>query len=146
MIKLLSSRVAWVLLLAIAIALLVIGSINPPASSASARISRLDSIIKCPACEDLSIAESDAPTSVTLRNEVAAWVHAGWSDARIEQAVVARYGPGGLLLPSGSGIDAALYVIPLGAIGIAGLGLAGYFWRRRGRQRPLVPARGGTLP
>jgi len=131
--KLLSSRLAWGLLFAGAVALLVIGSINPPASATAARISRLDSIIKCPACEDLSIAQSDAPTSVTLRHEVAAWVEAGWSNARIEQEVVARYGPSGLLLPPGGGVDAALYVIPLGAIGAAALGLGGYFWRRQRR-------------
>jgi cytochrome c-type biogenesis protein CcmH len=132
--KLLSSRVAWALLLVIAVVLLVIGSITPSVSSAEARISRLDSIIKCPACEDLSIAQSDAPTSVTLRNDVATWVHAGWSDRRIEQAVVARYGPGGLLLPAASGIDAALYFIPLGAIGIAVVLLAVFLWRRQRRS------------
>jgi cytochrome c-type biogenesis protein CcmH len=142
-IKLLSSRLAWALLLAIAIVLLVIGSINPPVSSAAARISRLDSIVKCPACEDLSIAQSDAPTSVTLRNEVAGWVHSGWSDQRIEQAVVARYGPGGLLLPSGTGVEAALYFIPLGAIAAAAAVLGWYFWRR---QRRLVGARVGVAP
>jgi cytochrome c-type biogenesis protein CcmH/NrfF len=77
---------------------------------------------------------------VTLRNEVAAWVHAGWSDQRIEQAVVARYGPGGLLLPSASGVDAALYFIPLGAIGIAVVLLGAFLWRR---QRSMA-ARAGA--
>jgi cytochrome c-type biogenesis protein CcmH len=136
--KFLSSRLAWALLLVVAVGLLVIGSINPPSSSAAARISRLDSIIKCPACEDLSIAQSDAPTSVTLRNEVAGWVHSGWSDQRIEQEVVSRFGPGGLLLPSATGVEAALYFIPLGAIAIAAVALASFFWRR---QRRLVSAR-----
>jgi cytochrome c-type biogenesis protein CcmH len=136
-IKLLSSRIAWALLLVITVVLLVIGSISPPVSSGAARISRLDSIIKCPACEDLSIAESDAPTSVTLRNEVAAWVHDGWSDQRIEQEVVARYGPAGLLLPSATGVDAALYFIPLGAIGVAVVSMSWFLWRR---QRRLPPA------
>ncbi|HXY42903.1 MAG TPA: cytochrome c-type biogenesis protein CcmH [Acidimicrobiales bacterium] len=141
MIKLLSSRLAWAILLVIAIVLLVIGSINPPASSTAARISRLDSLIKCPGCEDLSIAESEAPSSVTLRNEVAVWVHDGWSNERIEQAVVARYGQSGLLLPSAAGVDAALYFIPLGAIAVAAGVLGSYFWRR---QRRLVTAATGV--
>jgi cytochrome c-type biogenesis protein CcmH len=131
--KVLSSRAAWALLGVVAVALLVIGSINPPSSSAAARISRLDSIVKCPACEDLSIAQSDAPTSVTLRNEVTAWVHAGWSDQRIEQEIVDRYGPGGLLLPSARGLDALLYAVPLGAIAAAAVCLCWYFWRRQRR-------------
>ncbi len=146
MMKALSSRIAWALLLVIAIVLLLIGSITTPVSSATARISHLDSIIKCPACEDLSITQSDAPTSVTLRNEVAGWVHSGWSDQRIEQEVVARYGPSGLLLPSGSGIDAALYAIPLGAIAVAALSLGWFFWRRQLRRRSPVVAHAGTSP
>lgn len=138
MTKILSSRAAWALLGVVTVVLLVIGSINPPSSSASARMSRLDSIIKCPACEDLSIAQSDAPTSVTLRNEVANWVQAGWSDQRIEQAIIDRYGPSGLLLPADSGVDALLYAVPLVAIGGAAGGLGWFLWRR---QRRLAVAR-----
>jgi cytochrome c-type biogenesis protein CcmH/NrfF len=106
----------------LAIVLLVIGSINPPVSSASARISRLDSIVKCPACEDLSIAQSNAPTSVT----------------RIEQTIVDRYGQSGLLLPSASGLGALLYAVPLAAIGAAAVCLGWFFWRR---QRRLAAVR-----
>jgi cytochrome c-type biogenesis protein CcmH len=138
--KILGSRIAWGLLAVITVVLLVVGSINPPSSAAAARISRLDSIIKCPACEDLSIAQSDAPTSVTLRNDVAAWVHAGWSDQRIEHVVVSRFGPGGLLLPEASGVDALLYAVPLGAIGVAAACLGWFFWRR---QRRLAGVRAG---
>lgn len=141
MTKLLSSRVAWSVLLVIAVALLAVGSINPPSSSAAARISRLDSIIKCPACEDLSIAQSAAPSAVALRVEVAGWVHRGWSNQRIEQAVVDDYGPGGLLLPPASGIDGALYFVPLGAIASAAVALGSFFWRR---QRRLAAARPGA--
>jgi len=131
-IKVLSSRIAWVALAATAVVLLAIGSVHPPASTAAARTSYLDSIIKCPACEDLSIAQSEAPSSMTLRHEVADWVAAGWNNERIEQAVVARYGPGGLLIPAGSGLDATLYLVPLAAISAAGVGLGSYLWRRRG--------------
>jgi cytochrome c-type biogenesis protein CcmH/NrfF len=133
----LTSRAAWAFLAAAAVALLIIGSIHPPPTSAQARISRLDSLIRCPACEDLSLAQSDAPSSVTLRREVAAWVHEGWSDGRIEQAVVARYGQGGLLLPASSGADAALYVVPLAVAAAAAGGVGLLLWRRRrGRRSP----------
>jgi cytochrome c-type biogenesis protein CcmH/NrfF len=135
-IKILSSRIAWAVLAASAVVLLAIGSVHPPPSTAAARTSYLDSIIKCPACEDLSIAQSDAPSSLTLRHEVAGWVATGWSNQRIEQAVVARYGYGGLLLPAGSRLDATLYVVPVALIGVAAIGLGSYFWRRR--RRPAV--------
>jgi cytochrome c-type biogenesis protein CcmH len=132
-IKLLGSRIAWAVLLAAAVVLLAIGSVNPPSSSAAARISRLDSIIKCPGCEDLSIAQSDAPGSVTLRNEVATWVRKGWSDQRIEQVVVDRYGEAGLLLPTASGGAGLLYIVPLAVIGLAAVLLGWHLWRRPAR-------------
>lgn len=127
----LTSRLAWACLAAVAVVLLVIGSIHPSPTTAQARIAHLDSLIKCPACEDLSLAQSDAPSAVTLRREVAAWVRQGWSDGQIERAVVARYGEGGLLLPTSSGAATALYVVPLAVVGAAAAGVGLLLWRRR---------------
>ena len=104
---------------------------HPAQASSSARIAHLDSVIKCPSCVDLSIAQSDAPIAVGLRDEVAAWVHEGLSDARIEQLVVARFGEQALLVPSGSGADVLLWVVPVLVVGGAAVLLAVYLWRRR---------------
>jgi cytochrome c-type biogenesis protein CcmH len=95
------------------------------------RIAHLDSVIKCPSCVDLSIAQSDAPIAVGLRAEVAAWVHEGLSDTRIEQLVVARFGAQALLVPSGSGVDVLLWAVPASVVGGAAVLLAVYLWRRR---------------
>jgi cytochrome c-type biogenesis protein CcmH/NrfF len=65
-----------------------------------------------------------------LRSEVAAWVHEGLSDGRIEQLVVARFGEQALLVPSGSGAD-VLWALPVSAVGVACVLLAAYLWRRR---------------
>jgi cytochrome c-type biogenesis protein CcmH len=115
----------------VALAALGIGSLHPAQPSSSARIAHLDSVIKCPSCIDLSIAQSDAPIAVGLRAEVAAWVHEGLSDARIEQLVVARFGEQALLVPSGSGADVLLWAVPIAVVGGAGALLAVYLWRRR---------------
>jgi cytochrome c-type biogenesis protein CcmH/NrfF len=127
----LASRPAWVIVAVVALAALGIGSVHPPQPSSSGRIAYLDSVIKCPSCVDLSIAQSDAPIAVGLRTEVAAWVHAGLSDARIEQLVVARFGEQALLVPSGSGADVLLWAVPVSVVGGAGALLAVYLWRRR---------------
>jgi len=127
----LSSKPAWLLVAAIAVVALVLGSLHPPQPSSAARIAHLESVIKCPSCVDLSIAQSDAPIAVGLRAEVAAWVHRGLSDARIEQLVVARFGEQVLLVPSGSGADVVLWAVPVTVLGAAGLVLAVYLWRRR---------------
>ncbi|HEV2361501.1 MAG TPA: cytochrome c-type biogenesis protein CcmH [Acidimicrobiales bacterium] len=124
------SRGAWTLLAALAVALLAIGSVHGSASQA-ARVSHLDSVIKCPSCEDLSIAQSNAPLAVGLRAEVAAKVAAGESDATIEAEVVAAYGPSILLVPPSHGVDALVFVLPVAALAVA-LPVAGVvIWRRR---------------
>jgi cytochrome c-type biogenesis protein CcmH/NrfF len=129
--SLLASRPAWAAAAVIAVVALGIGSVHPHQPSLSARIARLDSVIKCPSCVDLSIAQSDAPIAVGLRSEVAAWVHEGLSDTRIEQLVVARFGGQALLVPSGSGVDVLLWAVPLAVVGGAAVALAWYLWRRR---------------
>lgn len=135
MVKVLSSRISWVVLAVLAVVILVVGSGRPAPSAASARISKLDSLIKCPGCEDLSIAQSQAPSSVTLRNEVATWVQAGWTDQAIENAVVARFGPSGLLVPQARGVAWALYLVPIGLIGTGALCLGLFLWKRQRRWR-----------
>jgi cytochrome c-type biogenesis protein CcmH/NrfF len=126
----LASRPAWVAVVVVLLVALGIGSVHPAQPSSSARIAHLDSVIKCPSCVDLSIAQSDAPIAVGLRSEVAAWVHQGLSDAQIEQLVVARFGEQALLVPSGSGAD-VLWALPVSAVGAACVLLAAYLWRRR---------------
>ncbi|MGD0286269.1 MAG: cytochrome c-type biogenesis protein CcmH [Acidimicrobiales bacterium] len=127
----LTSRPAWVIVAVVAVVALGIGSVHPAQPSSSARIAHLDSVIKCPSCVDLSIAQSDAPIAVGLRAEVAAWVHEGLSDAQIEQLVVARFGEQALLVPSGSGADVLLWAVPVSVVGGAGVLLGVYLWRRR---------------
>ncbi len=121
----------------VALVALGIGSVHPQQVNSSARIAHLDSVIKCPSCVDLSLAQSDAPIAVGLRSEVAAWVHEGLSDRRIEQLVVARFGAQALLVPSGSGADVLLWVVPVAAVSTAAVVLAGYLWRRRRLEVPL---------
>ncbi|MGH9171859.1 MAG: cytochrome c-type biogenesis protein CcmH [Acidimicrobiales bacterium] len=132
--KLLSSRVAWGLFAVAAVAVLAVGSDHPPPTSAAARISQLESLIKCPGCEDLSIAQSQAASSVALRGQVVAWVHDGWSNQRIENAVVDRYGQSGLLVPA-TGARSVLYLVPIGLIVVAAVLLGLFLWRRQRSAR-----------
>jgi cytochrome c-type biogenesis protein CcmH len=128
---LVSSRPAWALLVVAAIVALGVGSVHPRAQSATSRIAYLDSVIKCPSCVDLSISQSDAPIAAALRADVAAWVREGLSDGRIENLVVARFGEGVLLVPTGSGADALLWAVPAALIGGAALLLAFHLWSHR---------------
>ncbi len=126
-----ASQAAWLVLAVVAVSALTFGSIHDNPSSDAARVSQLDSIIKCPACEDLSIAQSDAPSAVALRHRVSTFVSQDWSNARIEAWVTDRYGSNALLVPPTSGLSETLYVVPVVAIGVAVVGLGWYLWRRR---------------
>jgi len=127
----LASRPAWVLVAVVAVVALAVGSVHSRGPTAATRIARLDSLIKCPSCVDLSIAQSDAPIAVALRADVAAWVHEGLSDSTIERLVVTRFGPQVLLVPTGSGADVLLWVVPILLVGGGGVLLAVYLWHRR---------------
>lgn len=114
--KVLKSFPVWcVALVAVAAIALVL---NPHPSSQSARIAHLETLVRCPACHDLSVAQSDATSAVAVRNEIAAKVKSGQSDNEILTSLESTYGPSILLSPPTSGLGALLWVVP-----IAGLGL-----------------------
>jgi cytochrome c-type biogenesis protein CcmH len=131
----LASPAAWGMLAVVVAAALVVGSVHPGPAGQAARIARLDSIIKCPSCEDLSIAQSEALTALALRSFVAAGVASGESDSQIEDAVVARYGPGILLQPR----NPLVWVLPsVGTVAAAVLVGAVMWRRRRGATGPAA--------
>jgi cytochrome c-type biogenesis protein CcmH len=135
----LASRQAWAVLGLLAVALLAYGSVHGSATPAAARIGYLESVIKCPSCDDLTIAQSSSQPATELRSKVVGWVDAGRSDAWIEQQVVEHYGSAELLDPPVSGIDALAWVVPLVAV-LAAAGGLGWFLHRRRRRAGSLPA------
>ena len=113
----------------VAVAVLV-ALASPPASTRSARVAHLESLVRCPSCEDLSVAQSNATSSIAVRREIASRVAKGDSDSEILTSLESVYGPTILLSPSTGGIGALLWLAPAGA-GLV-LVLVGWrLWRRR---------------
>lgn len=98
--------VALVAVAAIAIAL------NPHPSTRAARIAHLETLVRCPACHDLSVAESNATSAIAVRDEIAAKVKAGQSDNQILTSLESVYGPSILLSPPTSGLGVLLWIVP----------------------------------
>lgn len=99
----------------------------PSTASTQGRIAHLESIVKCPACDDLSVAESDATSSIAVRDDIARRVHEGQSDTKILTSLEATYGTSILLSPSTSGLGLLLWLVPLAAFAaliVAGVRLA----------------------
>ena len=64
---------------------------------AAARAHDLETEFKCPECQGLSVADSQAPTSRAIRADIKRRITAGQSDAEIRQAYVDTYGESILL-------------------------------------------------
>ncbi len=123
----------WTVLGVVLVVALVVGTgvlhSSPP--SAAQRAAAIDSVIRCPSCEDLSVASSSAPTAVTVRATVRQLIDEGRTDQQVEEYLIDRYGSAIVLEPPASGWSLVVWVVPLagGAIALAVLGV--YLFRRR---------------
>jgi len=112
----------WTMLgVVLVVALLAGGGVfsSTPLTDAQ-RAASVESVIRCPSCQDLSVAVSTAPTAITVRATVLHLVDQGRSDQQIKDYLVARYGSAIVLDPSTSGWSALVWVLPV-AGGLAGL-------------------------
>jgi cytochrome c-type biogenesis protein CcmH len=119
------------LLVVLAVALAIgngLGSSAPP--TLAQRAAAIEGNLRCPSCEDLSVAQSTTSSALAVRREVNQLLAAGASDAQIEQRLVAQYGPSILLRPPTSGLSAVVWILPAvaGALALGALGTL--FWRR----------------
>ncbi|MGH9007235.1 MAG: cytochrome c-type biogenesis protein [Acidimicrobiales bacterium] len=136
------TRLSMAALVIVAAVTLVIGSgvgRSAPPSLAS-RAAALEGHIRCPSCEDLSVAQSEASSAISARRQIVAMLSTGSTDAQIEASFVARYGPSILLEPASSGLGVLVWLLPLVAVVLALGALAALFWRR---QRELQRLRAG---
>ena len=113
----------WIVLGVVLVVALVVGSgafdSTPP--TAAQRAAAIERGIKCPSCEDLSVADSSAPTAVTVRATVRAQVDQGRTAQQIEQYLEARYGSSIVLDPPARGWSLLVWLLPLlvGAVVVA---------------------------
>jgi len=138
----------WTLLGAVLVVALLFGSgvFSSPRPTDAQRATAIESVVRCPSCEDLSVAVSSAPTAVTVRETVVHLIAQGRSDQQIKDFLVARYGSAIVLDPSTSGWSALVWALPVvvGLLGVAGLVVV--FVRRRGSDRDLdADVRGGSV-
>jgi cytochrome c-type biogenesis protein CcmH/NrfF len=109
------------------------GALSGAVPTAAGRVSAIERLVAAPPRGDVSIAQSNSPSSIALRHQVAVEVAHGWSDERILDGIAARYGTQILLEPPAGGLDTVLWAAPVAlAIGAAAT-LATIATRRRRR-------------
>jgi cytochrome c-type biogenesis protein CcmH len=122
----------WIAMAVVLSVALAVGASRPgPPTSPTQRAAALDAQLRCPSCEDVSVADSSAPTAVAVRAIVLQRVRAGQGDAQIEDFLVSRYGPSILLRPPARGATSAVWIVPVVVVVLALGGLGVFFWRRR---------------
>ena len=82
--------------------------------------------LRCLVCQNQTIADSNADLAIDLRNQVRIKMAAGWSDEKIMEYMVARYGDFVLYSPPFKNITVLLWVGPF-----ALLLLGGFFFIRK---------------
>lgn len=120
--------------LVLAVALAVGSGVGSSGRQSDAqRAAALDTQIRCPSCDDLSVAQSSASEAVAVRQQVARLVRQGRTNAQIEQTLVDEWGPTILLRPPVSGLTALVWIVPI-VVAAGALGAVGVLFWRRGRD------------
>jgi len=104
----------WLLLGIVLVVALFVGSgvLDRHVPTSAERISSLEASVKCPSCQDLSVAQSTSPSSLAVRSQIVAGVRRGQSDEQIVAGLRARYGTEVELTPTG-GLSAILWIVPV---------------------------------
>lgn len=118
-------------LVVLGVALLIgSGAFDSSPQTVAQRAAAIEADVRCPACTDVSVADSNSTTAIAVRHQIEGLVAAGSSDADIDQTLVSEYGQTILLVPPDAGGFPLIWVIPA-VLGAATLGAVGVlFWRR----------------
>jgi len=126
----------WVALGVVVAVVLAITLWPGGARSDATRAHDLEVQIKCPECQGLSVADSQATTSQAIRADIKRRIAKGQSDARIRQVYVDTYGSSILLAPQGSGLGLIVWVLPVLVLALGGAGIV--FALARNRREPRL--------
>ena len=132
-------------LLVLGVALVIgSGAFDSSPQTVAQRAAVIETNVRCPACTDLSVAQSNSTTAIAVRHQIESMVAAGSSTADIDQTLVSEYGQTILLTPPDTGGIPLIWVIPL-VLGVgAVVAVAVLFWRRSRefealREHEVVP-------
>ena len=107
------------------------GGSGPP--TLQDRVQSIAAELRCPVCQNLSVADSPSELARQMRSDIAARLRDGQTPDQIRSFYVSRYGTWILLTPTGGGIGLVAWAAP--AVGLLVGGLVVWFAVSR-RRRP----------
>jgi cytochrome c-type biogenesis protein CcmH len=124
-------RVVWVVMGVVLVGALAIGSQRNGPVTDEARVRRIGSDLRCPTCQGMSVADSEAPAAVGIREEIARRVAEGReTDGQIKDFILGLY-PNISLRPETRGLGLVVWALPgVAVVAVVG-GLALVVVRRR---------------
>jgi cytochrome c-type biogenesis protein CcmH len=127
--------------LACAVALCAWGQadeVAKPDAKVEARLKEVAEELRCLVCQNQTIADSEAPLAVDLRNEMRAQIAQGWTDEQIRRYMVERYGDFVLYRPPLKATTVLLWIGPF-ALLLVGAAILVFIARSRRRAAAGVP-------
>lgn len=117
-----SPRLNWIVLAVVLAGALAAGTRDESGPvTEDQRVERITSVVRCPTCQGLSVAQSDAPAARSIEDEVRRRIQAGESEGQIKDYLVSRYGQGVILMPEAEGVGLLVWALPvLGAAAAVG--------------------------
>ena len=101
------------------------------------RVAALATELRCLVCQNQTLADSNAPLAVDLRNQIREQLSAGRSERDVREFMVARYGDFVLYRPPLKATTVALWVGPFVFLALGAWILARRLARRRGAEPEL---------
>ena len=117
---------------------LIVGSnvFSPHVQTNRERAQSIDATIKCPSCQDLSVAQASSPSSIAVRAQVLRDVTKGMSNIEVLAQLESQYGNAILLTPPPGGLSAILWIVPVLIVVLSAAILISVVTKRRRSARP----------
>ncbi|HET7236643.1 MAG TPA: cytochrome c-type biogenesis protein CcmH [Actinomycetota bacterium] len=101
------------------------------------RVRDIASGLRCPVCQNLSVADSPSRLAGEMRSEIESQLEAGRTPDEVRAFFVERYGEWVLLAPTREGLNLLPWLVPVVGV-VLGVGLWVYLLRRRPAREELA--------
>ena len=129
---------AFVLAVASSLAWGQASEVDKPDAAVEQRLKELAEELRCLVCQNQTIADSNAPLALDLRNQIRTQIAQGRSDEQIRAYMVERYGDFVLYKPPFKMTTLVLWLGPLLLLAAG----AAIFWKVVAKRRPMQTAPG----